>query len=68
MTRLPNVQPGEVLREEFLVPMRITAYRLANDTGLPQTQRFDWENILASPQNSGSDSRTITTLRMNGRQ
>ena len=38
MKRLPNVHPGEVLREEFLVPMGITAYRLAKDTGLPQTR------------------------------
>lgn len=29
-----NVHPGELLREEFLKPMGITAYRLAKDTGL----------------------------------
>lgn len=32
------VHPGEVLREDFLKPMGITAYRLAQATGLPQTR------------------------------
>lgn len=36
--RLPNVHPGEVLLEEFLKPMDISAYRLAKDTGLSQTR------------------------------
>jgi addiction module HigA family antidote len=35
--RLPNITPGEILREEFLSPMGITAYRLAKDTGMPPT-------------------------------
>jgi antitoxin HigA-1 len=30
-----NVHPGELLRKDFLVPMDITAYRLAKDTKLP---------------------------------
>ena len=38
MKRLPNVHPGEVLREEFLVPTGGSAYRLAKDTALPQTR------------------------------
>ena len=38
MTRLANIHPGEVLQEEFLIPMEITAYRLAKDTGIPQTR------------------------------
>ena len=36
--RLNNIHPGEVLKEEFLIPMGITAYRLSHDTGMPQTQ------------------------------
>ena len=36
--RLPNITPGEILREEFVVPMDITAYRLAKDTGMPPTR------------------------------
>jgi len=38
MKRLRNIHPGEVLKEEFLTPMKISAYRLAKDTGLPQTR------------------------------
>jgi len=36
--RLPNVHPGEVLFEEFLKPMGISAYKLAKETKLSQTR------------------------------
>jgi plasmid maintenance system antidote protein VapI len=29
MTKLKNIHPGEILKEEFLIPMGITAYRLS---------------------------------------
>lgn len=29
------VHPGEILHEEFLVPLGISMYRLAKDTGMP---------------------------------
>ena len=35
---LPNIHPGEVLREEFLVPMNISAYRLSKELNIPQTR------------------------------
>lgn len=38
MERLENVHPGEILNEEFLIPMNISAYRLAKDTEIPQTR------------------------------
>lgn len=38
MKRLANIHPGEVLQEEFLVPMEITAYRLSKDLEIPQTR------------------------------
>jgi addiction module HigA family antidote len=38
MARLPNIHPGEILLEEFLKPMGITAYRLAKETGVAQTR------------------------------
>lgn len=38
MERIPNVTPGEILNEEFLKPMGITAYRLSQDTGMPATR------------------------------
>lgn len=33
--QLAPVTPGELLKEEFLVPMGITQYRLAKETGIP---------------------------------
>lgn len=38
MKRIKNIHPGEVLQEEFLAPLQITAYRLAKDIGIPQTR------------------------------
>ncbi len=38
MYKLRNIHPGEVLQEEFLIPMGITAYRLSLDVGIPQTR------------------------------
>ncbi|MBL7898431.1 MAG: HigA family addiction module antidote protein [Crocinitomicaceae bacterium] len=36
--KLKNIHPGEILLEEFLIPMEITAYRLSKDIGIPQTR------------------------------
>ena len=36
--RLRNIHPGEVLLEEFLRPMGISAYKLAKETRLSQTR------------------------------
>ena len=38
MRTLKNIHPGEVLKEEFLLPMGISAYLLAKETGLSQTR------------------------------
>jgi addiction module HigA family antidote len=38
MAKLENIHPGEVLMEEFLKPLEITAYRLSKDLGIPQTR------------------------------
>ncbi|MEM6736180.1 MAG: HigA family addiction module antitoxin [Bacteroidota bacterium] len=38
MERLTNIHPGEVLKEEFLDPMGISAYRLSKDLNIPQTR------------------------------
>ena len=38
MKDLKNIHPGEVLKEEFLIPMHISAYRLSMDLGIPQTR------------------------------
>ncbi|MFZ4777782.1 MAG: HigA family addiction module antitoxin [Terrimicrobiaceae bacterium] len=36
-TILPLVTPGEILREEFLVPLGLSAYRVAKDIGVSPT-------------------------------
>lgn len=33
--RLPTIHPGVILRGEFLEPMGLSAYRLANDISVP---------------------------------
>jgi addiction module HigA family antidote len=38
MKKLRNIHPGEILLEEFLIPLGISAYKLSKDTGLPQTR------------------------------
>ncbi len=38
MKELDNIHPGEILKEEFLVPFQISAYRLSKDLGIPQTR------------------------------
>ena len=38
MYKLRNAHPGEILQEEFLIPMGITAYRLSLEIGIPQTR------------------------------
>ena len=38
MRQLSNIHPGEVLLEEFLKPLGITAYKLSKDIGIPQTR------------------------------
>ena len=38
MKTLPNIHPGEILKEEFLDPMEISAYRLSKETGLSETR------------------------------
>jgi antitoxin HigA-1 len=37
MERLKNIHPGEILKEEFLLPMKISAYRMSKGTLIPQT-------------------------------
>lgn len=38
MKKIRNIHPGEVLAEEFLIPLEITAYKLAKDISIPQTR------------------------------
>lgn len=36
--RIDPIHPGEILQEDFLLPMGITAYKLAKETFLDQTR------------------------------
>ena len=38
MQRIPTIHPGEILQEDFLKPMNISAYRLAKETKIDQTR------------------------------
>jgi addiction module HigA family antidote len=51
------VHPGELLREEFLEPMGITAYQLAKDIGVPAPRVYD---IVAEKRGISPD----TALRL----
>ncbi|MEL7163204.1 MAG: HigA family addiction module antitoxin, partial [Bacteroidota bacterium] len=41
MARLNNIHPGEILREEFLVPLDLSGYRLAKETGMSPSRVRD---------------------------
>jgi addiction module HigA family antidote len=36
--RLPPIHPGEVLREEFLIPMSLSPFAVARAIGVPRTR------------------------------
>jgi antitoxin HigA-1 len=38
MNKIENIKPGEILFEEFLKPLNISAYRLSKDTEMPATR------------------------------
>ena len=38
MNQIKNIHPGEVLKEEFLLPLQLSVYRLSHDIGIPQSR------------------------------
>ncbi len=38
MEKLPNIHPGEILLQEFMLPYKISAYHLAKELGIPQSR------------------------------
>ena len=36
--KLPPIHPGEILREEFLVPLKLTPYAVAAALNVPRTR------------------------------
>jgi addiction module HigA family antidote len=53
MTKLNPVTPGELLREEFLVPMGLTQYRVAKEIGVPAQRIGD---IIAGKRSITADT------------
>ena len=53
MPKLEPVTPGELLREEFLVPMGLSQYRLAKEIGVP-AQRIS--EIVAGKRSVTADT------------
>jgi addiction module HigA family antidote len=47
MKKLKNIHPGEILQEEFLIPLDISAYRLSKEISIPQTRISE---IVKGPQ------------------
>ena len=68
--KLPPMHPGEVLREEFLIPLNLSAGALAKACGLPRTRI---ERIAAETNGISADTalrlgkalRTTPTLWLN---
>lgn len=63
MKRLPPITPGELLKEEFLVPMGISQYRLAKEIDVPP-QRIS--EIVAGKRSitADTDLRLCRFLRL----
>lgn len=38
MKKIRNIHPGEILREEFMIPMNLSAYKLAKETHIQATR------------------------------
>lgn len=53
MPKLPPVTPGELLREEFLIPMGLSQYRLAKEIDVP-AQRIS--EIVAGKRSITADT------------
>ena len=53
MSKLPPVTPGELLREEFLIPMGLSQYRLAKEIDVP-AQRIS--EIVAGKRSITADT------------
>lgn len=53
MPKLSPVSPGELLREEFLLPMGLSQYRLAKEIGVP-AQRIS--EIVAGKRSITADT------------
>ena len=62
MRKLKNIHPGEVLMEEFLLPLNISAYRLSKAIGIPQTRISE---ILKLKRRITADTADRKSTRLN---
>ena len=51
--KLPPLHPGEILREEFIIPLGLTAGRVARAIGVPRTRI---ERIVAEQTGISADT------------
>lgn len=59
MKRPKNIHPGEILAEEFLIPLQITAYRLSKEISISQIRVSE---IIKGNRRIAAD----TALRLSG--
>lgn len=54
MNKLPPIHPGEVLREEFMIPLGLSAIMVARAIGVPRTriERLVKEAVDLTPDNA----------------
>jgi addiction module HigA family antidote len=54
MTKLPPIHPGEVLREEFMIPLGLSSITVARAIGVPRTriERLVKEDVDLTPDNA----------------
>jgi antitoxin HigA-1 len=57
MTKLAPMHPGEVLREEFLIPLKLSSYKLAEICDVPRTR-------IERVANEETDITADTALRL----
>lgn len=59
----PPVHPGEILREEYLVPLGLTPYALAKRVGVPRTriERIAREEMPVTPDTALRLGRIFAT-------
>ncbi|WP_426611144.1 HigA family addiction module antitoxin [Bradyrhizobium sp. McL0616] len=66
--KLPPIHPGEILREEFLVPLKLTPYAVAAALNVPRTriERIAREAVTADTAlRLGKFFKTGAAFRMN---
>ena len=67
--KLRNIHPGEVLREEFLIPLGITQYRLAKEISVTEARISaicSGKRAITALSHGGQRAGTGQTIRCRG--